>query len=167
MDGWRNELDYALIVCPIYQLPVRASQIYHQATARDVCIASFSHLGTLVGLSRRETPTAATEARLEMLKTPSAMNPSKDAVHYWTALNRTVLHHLDANDDLWRTEKQQSMNALAVVKEEGVAHLASERDKTLAMSHQEALRELVRLKRFDERMDRIRGVGHGTLLEHR
>jgi len=27
MDGWRNGLDYAVVVCPIYQLPNRTSQI--------------------------------------------------------------------------------------------------------------------------------------------
>lgn len=28
MDGWRNGLDYAVAVCPIYQLPNRTRQIY-------------------------------------------------------------------------------------------------------------------------------------------
>lgn len=44
MDGWRNGLDYAVIICPIYQLPSRTSQIYQQAIARNVCIMSYSHL---------------------------------------------------------------------------------------------------------------------------
>lgn len=167
MDGWRYDLDYALIVCPIYQLPIRASQIYLQAITRDVCIASFSHLATLVALSHRRSSDVATSGLHRMLEVVSTMNPSKSAVDYWTALNRGLVTHLGADQDLWRTEKRKSMRALEVVRREAIAHVVSERDKVLAMSHQEALAELVRVKRIDARIDRIRGVRHGTLLQHR
>jgi type II restriction enzyme len=51
MDGWRNGLDYAVLLAPIYQMPRSISQIYQQATARNVCILSYSHLAALVGLA--------------------------------------------------------------------------------------------------------------------
>lgn len=165
MDGWRYNLDHALIVCPIYQLPRRTSQIYQQAIARDVCIASFSHLATLVALSLRRTARVATSGLLKMLDATSIMNPSKSAMHYWTNLNTTLLSHMGGDVDLWRTEKRESLNALEVVKKEAMEHLVSERARILAMSHQDALAELVRVKRFDARMDNIRSVRHGTLLD--
>ena len=31
MDGWRGDSDHALVVAPIFQLPVGPSQIYAQA----------------------------------------------------------------------------------------------------------------------------------------
>ena len=166
MDGWRHGLDHALIVCPIYQLPILTSQIYQQAIARSVCIASFSHLAALVALARRRTATMATAALGDMLNATDTLNPDKSAEHYWTGVNRALVNGLSADIDLWRTEKRESVRALEIAKQEAIAHLVSERNKVLTMSHQEALAELVRVKRFDMRMDYIRRVRHGTLLEH-
>lgn len=73
---------------------------------------------------------------------------------------------LDSDIDLWQTEKRESERALEILKRESISHIVAERDKVLAMSHEEALAELVRVKRFDMRMDYIRRVRHGTLLEH-
>ena len=164
MDGWRHGLDHALIVCPIYQLPVRSSQIYQQAIARDVCIASFSHLAALVGLSLRRTATIATGGLLRVLNATKTMNPSKSADYYWTGLNRALMDCLGADPDLWGAEKRQSVTALNVVKQEAIAHLHMERDRVLALSHEDALAELVRAKRFDVRIDQVHGVRHGRLL---
>ncbi|MDE2986010.1 MAG: HindIII family type II restriction endonuclease [Gemmatimonadota bacterium] len=166
MDGWRHNLDHALIVCPIYQLPIRTSQIYQQAIVRDVCIASFSHLAALVAFSQRRSTTMATSALHHVLNATVAMNPSKSAQYYWSGVNRVLMDCLDSDIDLWQTEKRESERALEILKRESISHIVAERDKVLAMSHEEALAELVRVKRFDMRMDYIRRVRHGTLLEH-
>ena len=50
MNGWKRGKPYAMVVCPLYQLPTRSSQIYHQAGSLNVCIFSYSHLATLVSL---------------------------------------------------------------------------------------------------------------------
>lgn len=47
MHEWKRGKTYALVVCPIYQLPSKASQIYHQASALNVCILSYAHLAVL------------------------------------------------------------------------------------------------------------------------
>ena len=44
MDGWKHGKPYAMVVCPIYQLPSRSSQIYSQAITRSVCVFTYSHL---------------------------------------------------------------------------------------------------------------------------
>ena len=36
MDGWKRGKPYAMVVCPIYQLPTQSSQIYEQASTRNV-----------------------------------------------------------------------------------------------------------------------------------
>ncbi len=55
MDNWKYGKPYAMIVCPGYQLPSRASQIYQQATARSVCIATYTHLAVLVRYAQEST----------------------------------------------------------------------------------------------------------------
>ena len=47
MDGWKHGKPYAMVVCPVYQLPSRSSQIYQQAGARSVCIGTYTHLAVL------------------------------------------------------------------------------------------------------------------------
>lgn len=44
MDSWRGELDYTVLVCPIYQWPSRTNQVYQQAIARNVCLLSYAHI---------------------------------------------------------------------------------------------------------------------------
>ncbi len=48
MDNWKFGKPFAMVVCPLYQIPSKNSQIYQQASARNVCIFSYSHLAVLV-----------------------------------------------------------------------------------------------------------------------
>src|SRR5690606_22629714 len=41
MDGWKHGKPYAIVVCPVYQLPSRSSQIYQQAATRSVCVGTY------------------------------------------------------------------------------------------------------------------------------
>ena len=90
LDGWRRNLDYAVLACPIYQLPTRNSQIYQQAIARNVCIISYSHLSTLIAFSVRQDKKQAELGFHNILQTISTLNPSKIAVDYWTGINKSL-----------------------------------------------------------------------------
>ena len=164
LDGWRRELDYAVLVCPIYQLPTRNSQIYQQAVARNVCIVSYSHLSTLVALTLRQGKKQAEQGFHDMLQTISTLNPSKKAIDYWTEINKSLVNSLDKDTDLWTIEKTASIESLETIKEESLRYLQSERNRLLGLSHQEALEALVRAARVDSRAAHIRNVEHGNLL---
>ncbi|NLF10090.1 MAG: HindIII family type II restriction endonuclease [Pirellulaceae bacterium] len=164
MDGWRNSLDFAVVVCPIYQLPTRTSQIYQQAIARNVCILSYSHLGALVGLSIRRGSSRAIQGFHEILKTVSLMNPSKNAVDYWTGINRTLVASLATDSELWKIEKMKSVESLKSAKKEAIHYLVLERNRLLGLSHDQALAELIRLAGVDSRIEKVRKIEHGTLL---
>lgn len=164
MDGWRNGLDHAVVVCPIYQLPARTSQIYAQAIARNVCILSYSHLAALVGLAVRRGARVSNRGLHEVLKIVSLLNPSKSAVDYWTAINRALVGALGTDVDLWTTEKKTSMDALEIVKGESLQYLRTERNRLLGLSHKEALRELLRMAGLDSRIAQVERIEHGDLL---
>ncbi len=164
MDGWRGGLDYAVVICPIYQLPTRTSQIYQQAIARDVCILSYSHLAALIGLAMRQGPQQAEKGLHEVLKTVSVLHPSKNAVDYWTGVNRALTNALSTHTDLWTTEKTASIESLNAAKDESLRYLRSERDRLLGLSHQQALLELIRLAGLDSRIEQVERIEHGLLL---
>ena len=56
MDSWKHGKSY--LVCPIYQLPTRNSQIYQQAGARSVCIITYTHLATWIAYARKSSKKA-------------------------------------------------------------------------------------------------------------
>ena len=164
MDGWRGDLDFAIVVCPIYQLPGRTSQIYQQAITRNVCILSYSHLAALVALSSTKTPKVAEAGLHKVLKVVATLHPSKSASDYWVGINRALVRALGVNYDLWTQEKKESLSGLAVVKEEALKFLRAERTRLLRLSHQEAIDELLRATGLASRIQQVEQVEHGDLL---
>lgn len=164
MDGWRNGLDYAVVVCPIYQLPGKSSQIYQQAVSRNVCVLSYSHLAALLGLVQRESAKHG-EAGLEVvLKAVSVLHPTKSATDYWIGINRALVGALGKHHAIWTAEKKASLEGLQVVKEEALQYLRQERDRLLSLTHKQALAELIRSAGLDSRIAQIEKLQHGNLL---
>jgi hypothetical protein len=167
MDGWKRDKTYAIVVCPIYQLPVKSSQIYQQATSRNVCILTYSHLVVLLAYALIDGKDKAENLLHEIFKSVPLLNPSKDATSYWTAINRTMLHFSSSIDELWRIEKKAAVESIAAAKEEALRYLANERTKIMQMSHEEALLELVRVHKLENKIRTIKSLSDNRLLEIR
>ncbi|CAO3460831.1 putative restriction endonuclease, partial [Azospirillum argentinense] len=93
MDGWKRGKPYAMVVCPIYQLPTKTSQIYEQASTRNVCIFTYSHLSVIVRYSEIDGPDKSEELCERILKVTASLNPSKDALQYWSSINRAMIEY--------------------------------------------------------------------------
>lgn len=166
MDGWKRGKHHAIVVCPLYQLPSKTSQIYQQAVARDVCLFSYSHLAVLVALANTVGTESAVALLGSVLRCVATLNPTKDAVAYWTTVNSVFLSHDSAVRDLWRTEKVASLESLKLAKEEALAFLAEERARIMQMSHDEALNALIHAKKIDSRERVIRSITQNDLMDH-
>lgn len=164
MDGWRNGLDYAVVVCPIYQLPGKSSQIYQQAIARNVCVLSYSHLAALLGLVQNQGAKYGEAGLEKVLKAVSVLHPSKSATDYWAGINHALVAALGKHHALWTEEKKASLEGLTVVKEEALQYLRQERDRLLGLTHKQALAELIRSAGLDSRIAQIERLQHGNLL---
>lgn len=164
MDGWKRGKPYAMVVCPIYQLPTRSSQIYEQASTRNVCIFTYSHLAMLVSYSLLDSKQRAEELIHEIFKVIPALNPSKDASPYWLAVNKTMLGFSPKIEELWKLEKQAAVESITAAKEEALKYLANERDKIMRMSHDEALRVLIQVHKIENRIKVINSVSDNNLL---
>ncbi|MEM9541792.1 MAG: HindIII family type II restriction endonuclease [Cyanobacteria bacterium P01_E01_bin.42] len=165
MDRWKHGKPYAMIVCPIYQLPKKSSQIYIQASSRNVCIFTYSHLATLLSFTLAEGNIRGEELIHKIFKTISALNPSKDASSYWMAVNRTILEFSQKIDELWQIEKQASIESIDVAKQEALKFLADERKKIMQMSHEQALMELLKVHKIESKIKTIKSVRNNNLLE--
>ena len=165
MDNWKHGKPYAMIVCPIYQLPSRVSQIYQQAAARAVCIAAYTHLAVLVRYAQQAAPAKAIQLVYEIFRAVAAMNPSRDAGSYWQGVNRTILTFDPSLAQLWREEKLASIEAIPIARKEALAFLASERERVMRLSREEAIAEMLKGMRLDSKTRAVQSVGDNGLLE--
>ena len=164
MDGWKRGKPYAMVVCPIYQLPTQSSQIYEQASTRNVCIFTYSHLAMLVSYSLLDGKPKAEELIHQIFKVVPALNPSKDASSYWLAINKTMLNFSPTIVDLWQLEKQAAIESIVAAKEQALTFLANEREKIMRMTHEEALKELIQVHKIESRINVINAVSSNNIL---
>ena len=164
MHGWKRGRQHALLICPSYQLPMRSSQIYQSAIARNVTILSYAHLAALVSLKEAESQELAIATLLAAMQCGEGQSPTKDAVFYWTLINRTMLHSSAVLRELWNVEKIATVESLSYAKEEALTALALERDRIQRLSHQEAVAALIKNTNLDGRMSIIRRVEDNAML---
>lgn len=164
MDNWKHGKPYAMIVCPVYQLPSRTSQIYQQATARSVCIATYTHLAVLVRYAQESTQNKAVELVHEMFRAVEAMVPSKDATSYWQIINRTLLDFDRAIGEIWREEKLASNESILISREEALAFLAAERERIMRLSREAAIKEVLKLTKLNNKIQSIQSVAENRIL---
>lgn len=164
MDGWKHGKPYAMVVCPIYQLPSTGSQIYLQAINRDVCIFTYSHLSLLVRYANEISKQKAEGLLFNIFKTIQTLNPSKSAVGYWLAVNKVILGHSKSIVDLWRDEKLAATESIEISKIEALKYLAAEREKIMRMSHKEALKELVKASKIENKIKIIKSISDNGLF---
>lgn len=164
MDRWKHGKPYAMVVCPIYQLPSRNSQIYLQAITRNVCVFTYSHLSLLVRYANEVSQSKAENLLFDIFKTVPALNPSKSAVDYWLGLNKTILGSSKSIFELWQDEKIAATESIEIAKVEALKYLSSEREKIMRMSHEEALKELVKASKIDSKIEIIKRISDNGLF---
>ncbi len=128
MHGWKRGKPYAMVVCPIYQLPTSSSQIYQQATTQNVCIFTYSHLALLLSYSEVEGQPKAQQLLKKIFETIQALNPSKNATDYWLAINKTILAFSKKIPNLWIIEKMASAEAEQIEKNIFLTYKAKKRE---------------------------------------
>jgi len=164
MHGWKRGKPHAMVVCPIYQLPSRASQIYQQAIARSVCIISYSHLSVLLQFSDHKGNDAGQKLLLKIFKCTEGMNPTKDAGFYWAAVNRTLVDFDASISNLWNAEKLVTLESISAAKEEALITLAQEREKMMRLTREQAITSLIKDRNIDGRERVIRAITDNGLL---
>ena len=164
MDGWKHGKPYAMVVCPIYQLPTRNSQIYLQAITRNVCVFTYSHLSLMVRYANEISKSKAEDLLYKIFKTIPALNPSKSAIDYWLGINKVILGHSKSIFELWQDEKIGATESIEIAKIEALKHLSSEREKIMRMSHDEALKALVKSSKIESKMITINKISDNGLF---
>ncbi len=154
-----------MVVAPIYQLPSRYSQIYEQASTRNVCIFTYSHLSLLVNYAIKESKARAEDLLHRIFKIIPALNPTKNAKDHWLTINKTILNFPGVLEEVWKIEKIATTEAIIIAKKEALKFLASEREKIMKMTHEEALKELIKLNKIDSKIKIIERISDNGLFD--
>ena len=107
---------------------------------------------------------SAQELLLSIFDTVKSLSPSKDSSAYWLAINRCMLGYDKRLDDIWKTEKIASVDSVKIAKEVALTYLATERERIMRMSHEDALKELLKINRIESRIQTIKSVQDTGLL---
>jgi len=161
INNWKGQKKYAMLICPVYQLPVKESQIYEQAMQSSVCIFTYTHLATLVRYGVDRAREVDPEVRLhDVFKKVEEMkkNPSQKADDYWGVLNKAFFGINDTcMNNIWEQEKTACSESIKYGKEEASELLKSAKETIKQMIKQDE-------NRIDKRIEKVNGVGNKRLL---
>ena len=153
MDKWKHGLPYALLVCPLYQLPASNSQIYYQAIERNVCILSYNHLCALIKTASENKRSALLTLK-ELLCATEKLTPNKLAYNYWRCINETLTSN-DLARHFWQAEKRYVQKIVELGKAEALEYFAHERERICCLSREEAIKEIIFLKGIDSKIKAV------------
>lgn len=164
MDDWKHGKPYAMLVCPVYQLPARTSQIYQQAASRTVCIATYTHLAVLVRYAQDKSKNKAMKLLHEVFRSVEAMNPSKNANSYWQVVNRKMLDSDRVLRNIWKDEKTASIESIGISKREALMFLSTERERIMRLTKEEAIKEVLKSSKIENKIKAIKRVVDNGIL---
>lgn len=164
MDNWKKGKNYAMVICPIYQLPTKNSQIYQDASTSNVCIFTYSHLSLLVKYAEIKGKEESENLLKKIFQAVESSTPSKSSVFYWQLVNNVMLNETNEMKELWKLEKEISVQSLKIAKEIDLEYLASERERFMRMSHQDAIKELIKISKIESKIGTISSVKDNGLF---
>ena len=164
LDDWKHGKRHAMLVCPIYHLPSRTSQIYQQAIARSVCVCTYTHLACIVQYAEALGAASGTSLLHDVFSFIERMLPTKNANDYWQAINGALLRRGNL-PELWRMEKIALLESVEIARKEALVFLAEERQKIMRLSRQEAILEVLAGRRLEARIQAVESISENGLLD--
>ena len=95
------------------------------------------------------------ELLYQIFSTIAALTPSKNAVDYWLAINKSIMGFSKIVVDLWKVEKVAVTESVEIAKEEEIMYLASEREKIMRMNHEVALKKLIKISKIESKIQKL------------
>jgi hypothetical protein len=164
MDGWRGKNDFAIVVCPIYQLPKRESQIYQQAITRNVCVFSYSHLSVLVRIAQMYDRMDASNILKRILLGISKLPVSKSAEVYWKFINEQFLTYSKEASKVFQSEILAEVESVNFARTEGLEFYIGEEKRIEHLDFVSVVKELKRHYKFDSKKTTITSIADNGLF---
>jgi type II restriction enzyme len=152
LAGWRGMLDYACLVCPLYHYPRKNSQIYEQAVTTNVTLLGYVHLAFLVMHKSRQMDLRP------LWNVAGTLEKAKNASDYWQAIDLQTCKVVQKDPKELTKVKVVEEKLLEKIKKEELDYLESEGTRLKSLSHKEAVRQLRKAIKLDQKISQIGSV---------
>ncbi|PIS07575.1 HindIII family type II restriction endonuclease [Candidatus Berkelbacteria bacterium CG10_big_fil_rev_8_21_14_0_10_43_13] len=153
LDKWKKDKDFACLVSPLYQYPKNSSQIYRQATAKNVTLFSYIHLYCILS-----SPNCGNLDYKGLWLSGEKLKGEKDASLYWKAIDSSICKILSiSNKELCRFKKVEQVALTRMAKEE-IAYIENKISEISSLTKEKAIELLIKAEKLDNRLIQIRKI---------
>lgn len=158
MSNWKGNEDYAILVCPIFHLPTKKSQIYLTAERSNVCILTYSHICVLIKIAKSKGTVESISVLENILKNSfSKLSPSQSAKNYWSSVNN-VLCSIPEGEKYWKKEKLLVQDTIDFAKQEALSYYSGQENQIKGFTKEQAIDELLKLTKVLDKKKNIEDI---------
>lgn len=150
LDDWRKSNTYACLVAPLLQYPNQNSQIYQQASQRNVTLLSYTHLAFLL-----EYPTSNL---VPLWQCAGNLKSSQQAQPYWQAIDEAVLTITQQESDTLKDYKNHVATHTLELAQEGIIYWQEVALSYQQLSHSQAIARLIKAEKIDQKLIEINRI---------
>lgn len=162
LSGWRKDADYAVLCSPYFQYPVKKSQIYAQAVDENVCLFSWEHLMFLLDNKVEETAKVSlSEIWNASGKYADCCVVSEKKRCFLPEINKIVFDIAKSNAADFEKFLKKCCNNISCRAAEETSFGEDEITKISSYTKEQAITELIRTKKINEKIARIRAYVAG------
>lgn len=168
MNKWKYGRNYALLVCPIYQLPNIKSQIYDQAVKTNVLIFTYTHLIMLLKYSKILKKNKAKIENFFIKIFESNKNNKSieiDAKNYWAKINNCFKSFSQETKKIFFDEKIKINENIEIQKKISLKVIQKQIKKIRLLTLDEAIEKIIKMKKFDNNFNTINTVKDKKILD--
>jgi type II restriction enzyme len=153
LAGWKGIRDFAVLVAPWFQYPSARSQIYEQATRRNVCLLGYVHLRALLTLPEEDRLAAFQR----LLAAPSNRDADKSASTYWAAVEAGLTDG-GRLSEAWNEAYESEVRGLAELRQAEEEYLLSEVERIHQLDRDQLADMLADRMNLPGRLEMVRSV---------
>ena len=158
MSNWKGKEDFAILVCPIFHLPTKQSQIYFTAESSNVCILTYSHICVLIKIAKSKGITESISVLEKILRNSfSKLSPSRSAKDYWECIN-SVLCSTDEGKNFWERERLLVPMTIDFAKQEALEFYTEQENQIKNFDKEKAINELLKLTKVQDKKKSIENI---------
>jgi hypothetical protein len=153
LDSWRGGNNYAILVCPLLQYPVKKSQIYTQAITKNVTLLSYTHLHFLLDFHTTENLQHIWETGRRLSKFEKSNY--QQASNYWIEVDNAVCQTLNKPLVYLKEYKKMELEQIKIIGQEGIQYWEQKIEKFQRLSKEEAIRLLIQSEKITSKIETI------------
>lgn len=156
LSNWREDSEYAVLCAPYFQYPTKASQIYEQAIQHNVCLFSWEYLQFLIDNGIQESMTLSLEFLWNYSSTYSANIRYEDRQKcFFSSFDAKLVSTIGKSNVEFRDSLKRNVDKIRLRGTEEKEYLLNEKKIIEAYSREQAILELIGMKKINEKIRQI------------